>query len=278
MPFGVTRYTSGVVKIVLVLSSIGLVLYAAVVVAFAVLQRRLEYFPSREDAAGRGDATFLPWRDSEGIFLGYTRASSAPRQVVLFFHGNGGEALHRNWIGELLPADSAVVLVEYPGYGARPGEPNQTDILREAVRVFDRAHLRWPGVPIVVLGESLGTGVATHVAAERPVERIALIAPYTSIAEVGAKHYPWLPVRFVLHDRYPSTEYLRRASAPLHAVHGKSDEIIPVALAETLVATYGGSTKALTLLDGVGHNDIAAALLTRPEAEPFRRFLRGPAL
>lgn len=196
----------------------------------------------------------------------------------MVFHGNGGEALHRQWVVELATPRTAVALVEYPGYGGRRGEPSEKNILRAALEAYDALVLRYPKVPVVVLGESLGTGVAAYLAAHRPVERLALVSPYTSIEDVAAKHYPWLPVRWLLRDRYRTAEFLRQVTVPLAVIHGGDDTLIPAEFAETLVEGYGGASKLLTLLPRVGHNDIADALLSRDGAEPFRRFLRGDRL
>lgn len=253
-------------------------LYAAVVVFFAVAQRKLQYFPTHQDAAGRGNATWSPWRGGDGELYGYVNAGATPKHLVVFFHGNGGEAIHRTWLGDVVGPKVAVALVEYPGYGGRPGAPTEKAIENSALAAFDALARRFPKLPIVVMGESLGTGVATYVASRRSVDRLALVSPYTDIGAVAALHYPWLPVRLLLRDRYRSLENLTDVRVPLHVVHGDRDDLIPLSEARKLFAAYGGPAKELTVLHGAGHNDMAEAILDRSEAEPFRRFLRRDRL
>jgi fermentation-respiration switch protein FrsA (DUF1100 family) len=263
------------VRILGVLLALLFVAYAAVVLLFALAQRRLQYIPSHEDPSGKGTERFRPWRGPSGELFGYLHGPAKPARVLLFFHGNGGEALHRDWVAPLAGEETLVALVEYPGYGARPGSPSETGLFAAATAAYDLVTAAHPGVPVVAMGESLGTGVASFLASQRPVERLALVSPFTSIGDVAVWHYPWLPVRWLLRDRYESARWLAEARVPLQVVHGDRDDIVPIRFAEALVAGYPGKPKALTRLEGAGHNDLVPALLNRPEAENFRRFVRG---
>ena len=248
--------------------------YLGVVLLFALAQRRLQYFPSHEDASGKGMDPFRPWRGPSQEFLGYLHGSSKPERLLLFFHGNGGEALHRDWVVRLAADSTLVALVEYPGYGARPGRPSEPALFAAATDAYDRLTATYPNLPVVVMGESLGTGVACYLAAHRTVERLALVSPFTSIVGVAAWHYPWLPVRWMLRDRFESTHWLSGVRTPLHVVHGEQDGIVPIHFAGALFAGYRGQQKTLTRIARVGHNDLVPALLTWSETENFRRFLR----
>jgi pimeloyl-ACP methyl ester carboxylesterase len=238
-----------------------------------LMQRRLLYFPTHEDPEGKGDAGFRAWRDAAGAFVGYVREAATPARTVLFFHGNGGEALHRAWLALAVPeATTNVVLVEYPGYGARPGEPTQRTIEAAALAAYDLADAAWHA-PIVVVGESLGTGVATFVARSRPVARVALISPFTALLDVAKLHYPLLPVSALLQDNYDSAANLAAVRVPLLVVHGEDDDIVPFRLGKALFDGYAGPDKELLPLAGVGHNDLAAPLVRSPNALRFREFL-----
>lgn len=252
------------------------VLFAVlVVVAVCVFQRRLIYFPSHEDAAGKGNQAFRPLSNAQGEFVGYFREAPAPSRIVLAFHGNGGEAIHRDWIGAFIPTeDVTVVLAEYPGYGARHGEPSEGAIEAAALEIYDLVTARWQ-LPVTVLGESLGTGVASFVAAERPIDRLALISPFTSLVDAAKTHYPFLPVGLLLRDLFDSERRLKGVSVPLHVIHGTSDEVVPFALGQRLLQGYPGTNKALTELPGVGHNDIARPIVQSDLAEDFRSFVVG---
>lgn len=247
-------------------------LYLLLLFAVFFGQRRLQYFPSRVDTAGRGNSLFTPWRSEAGDFLGYARIpSGTARKTLLFFHGNGGEALDRSWIADLASTDYVILLVEYPGYGASPGNATEPTIFTRALQSFDEARRRF-NLPVVVLGESLGTGVASHVASLREIDRLALISPFTSALDIGAAAYPFLPVRWLMKDHFDSVTCLKKVKAPLHIVHGSADQVVPRTFGRKLYDGYEGEEKYFTELPGVGHNDIWMALATR-NAERFRDFI-----
>jgi uncharacterized protein len=248
------------------------VLYVVGVVVVYFQQRKLQYFPSHRDASGVGNSLFKPFRDQDGTFLGYVREVPAPKQIIIFFHGNGGEALDRTWVSEIAPSSTIVYLAEYVGYGPRPGIPTEKAIFADAERLFDEASKKWQ-VPVTLMGESLGTGVASYLASRRPAERLALIAPFSSLQEVAAFHYPFLPIRWLLQDRYLSTDFLKTVNIPLHIIHGQDDAIIPIALGCRLFNSYPGTVKTFSEIPGVEHNDIYDAIMRSPKAEAFRKFL-----
>ena len=262
-----------VVKVAVVLAALLLLAYAALVAAVALNQRKLQYFPTHDDAEGRGDAILKPWRTTAGGFLGYRREVSTVKRAVLFFHGNGGEAIHRRWVAEAAGPDATVAWMEYPGYGARPGAPTETAIFAAAEEAYDA--LAATKLPVTVVGESLGTGVASYLASRRPVARLALISPFSSVEDVARYAYPFLPVRWVLSDRYRSVDHLASVRVPLFVVHGEADDMIPASFGRRLHESYRGPDKTFVALPGVGHNDIAPALFRMPEARPFLDFTRN---
>ncbi len=243
------------------------------VTALFFVQRRLLFLPSHLDTAAKGQEPFVAWRSQEK-FLGYVSRAVAPKEALLFFHGNAGEALHRTWARDLAPASTTVYLVEYPGFGARAGEPTEASLFAAATEAFDAVATEL-NVPIAVAGESLGTGVAAYLSSVRPVSRLALISPYTSMTDVAAYHYPWVPVRWLLKDRMESERYLKNVRIPLAILHGEFDTIVPFALGQRLFDGYGGPVKQLNVVPRGQHNDMATALMSAPEAAPFKRFLSG---
>lgn len=249
---------------------------AFALIALYFLQRQLQYFPTRRDSTGKGEGAFLPFKTQEGKFLGYFSVPDQADFALLVFHGNAGEALDRQWMGELADQRGICVLAEYPGYGASGGTPSQAAILAQALEIFDEMRVRWPKVPIVVLGESLGTASATYLSAHRDIARLGLIAPFSSALEVAERHYRWLPVRLLMRDRFPSIEYVKQARAPLHIVHGTQDDLIPIELARKLFDTYPASDKAFTEVLGFGHNGLEWPILHSPFCEEFRSFLTEP--
>ena len=238
-----------------------LLAYAVVLVLFAAFQRRMIYFPTRaSESALLAEASRLgvvPWREESGALIGWiVRARSQPARCrVLVFHGNAGLALHRTSYADGFGAamDADVHLLEYPGYGARPGSPSESALLHAGEQAL-RQLAREAQSPMILVGESIGSGVAAGVAARVPelVAGIVLITPMTSLTDVAAHHYPFLPVRLLLADRYPVVEWLQRYRGPLAMTLAVDDEVIPTQFGEQVYASYAGP-KRLWLKPGT-HN------------------------
>ncbi len=183
-------------------------LYAGICLLAFAFQRRLLYFPQRsgEEAAlaAAGRLGLAPWRDGQGALVGWRAPlGGAPRARLLVLHGNAGSALDRlNYAAALAPLGVEVFLLEYPGYGARPGAPSLA-ALSEAAAGGARALAAMGPEPLLVLGESLGSGVAGRAVALAPgaIRGLLLVTPYARLAEVARLHYPFLP-GLVLRDRW----------------------------------------------------------------------------
>lgn len=236
----------------------GFAVYVSVLAAF---QKSLIYFPTRApEAILEAEAHRIglePWRDNMGSLTGWqTPASATPAKRLLVFHGNGGYALHRIYLAALPPPDWQVLLFEYPGYGSRPGSPSEAAIRSAALAALDS--LTGPGAPPLYLaGESLGSGVASWLASQRPqsVSGMVLITPMTRLADVGARHYPFLPVHLFLTERYDSVAALRSYQGPVAFVTAGQDEIVPVDLGRELHRGYSGP-KRLWEQPEAGHNTL----------------------
>ncbi len=237
--------------------------YFAAVVLVGCVQRRLLYFPADPSAGelrAQVDANHLkPWTNAAGLRIGWRRDGSgpAPRPPVLVVHGNGGCAADRAYIIDPLqngfPCD--VHVLEYPGFAGRPGSPSQESLLAAA---DEAAGLLAARGPVFVVGESLGTGVACHLAATRPkdVAGVVLLAPYNHLGAVAGYHYPWLPVRLLLLDKFPSDEWLPRYDGPVAVVLGLADGVVPARFGRALHDGYPGP-KRLWELPGAGHGGAA---------------------
>ncbi len=150
----------------------------------------------------------------------------------------------------------SVLLFDYRGYGENPGLPTEDGLAADA-RAAQAWLARQPGVDpdrIVYFGESLGAAVAVGLAVERPPAALVLRSPFTSLPDVGALHYPWLPVRRLLVDRYPSIERITSVRAPVLVIAGDSDDIVPASLSERLYEA-AAEPKQWLLVPGAGHND-----------------------
>jgi len=228
-------------------------------------QRRLIYFPSVAPPpaattihAGAVDARFVT---AEGVQLGgwfFPRNDGELSPVVLVMNGNAGSRAGRLPLALGLARHGlAVMLFDYRGYGGNPGSPTEQGLLSDA-----RAARQWlvsqPGVDpdgIVYFGESLGAAVAVALASEQPPAALILRSPFTSLAEVGDVHYPWLPVRHLLRDRFPSIDRIRRVSCPILVIAGEEDGIVPPAQSRRLYEAAPAPRKRFVSIPGAGHND-----------------------
>jgi fermentation-respiration switch protein FrsA (DUF1100 family) len=181
------------------------------------------------------------------------------------FNGNAGDRSMRAALAAALNRmGHSVLLFDYRGYGGNPGRPTEDGLAADA-----RAAQAWlaaqPDVDpnlIAYFGESLGAAVAVGLSVQRPPAALVLRSPFTSLADVAAVHYPWLPVRRLLLDRYPSIERIASVSAPLLVIAGDRDDIVPLSLSRRLYEA-AAEPKRFVLIPGAGHND--PALLDGPQ-------------
>jgi pimeloyl-ACP methyl ester carboxylesterase len=149
------------------------------------------------------------------------------RAPILYFGGNAERIeANREDFARLFPGRS-VYLLAYRGYGASDGAPSEAAIVGDAVALFDHVQSRHPGETVSVIGRSLGSGVASQLAARRPLAKLALITPFDSMVGAAKAHYPIFPVGWLLDERYESVQALRAFERPVLIVHGGRDEIVP---------------------------------------------------
>jgi uncharacterized protein len=214
--------------------------YGGVLGLMYVFQRALMYFPDPRRTAPvvaglpHAEEVILTSSDGEKLIAWHV-PPHGPKPVVIYFHGNAGALNLRAGRFKWLTADgTGLVALSYRGYGGSTGKPSETGLINDAMAAYDFAAARYPPKRIVLWGESLGTGVAVAVAAEREVGGIILDAPFTSIADVGAAAYPFAPVRWLIKDPFRSDERIARISAPLLVMHGERDHIVPIRFGERL--------------------------------------------
>lgn len=237
--------------------------YVILVLVLAALQRQMIYFPmhaTEADLLARaGELGLEPWRDKDSRLIGWkTPKPGSLRYRLVVFHGNAGYALHRDYFIGLPPGTGwQVYLFEYPGYGARPGEPGEETIKDAALRAFDELRAESPDARYLLVGESIGSGVAAWLAGRRPkaVSGVLLITPMTSLVDVASHHYPWLPTQQIMRDRYDSEEALRDYPGPVAVVVAGRDEVVPAKLGRRLFESYQGQKK-LWEQPEAGHNTV----------------------
>lgn len=244
------------------------VVVAVVAVALAVCalawwgQERLIFFPQPIESTAHLPARAIPLEivgDDGARLRGFMlpgRRTQAP--VVICFGGNAEEA---SWMlaEPRWPADFAIVAINYRGYGASEGAPAERALTSDALHIFDAIATRddIDRDRIVVFGRSLGTAVAVHVAAERPVAAVVLASPFDSLAAVGRVHYPFLPVSLLLRHRFDAAALAVRTRMPLLAIVGDRDAIVPPARSRALFEAWAGP-KAWQVVSGANHNDLGA--------------------
>lgn len=264
---------------------IGAAVVLGVPAAMYLLQDNLLFLPQpyvggSPPARGGRAVEELAYQAQDGVHLrGWLVRPLAPggrAPLVVYYGGNAEEVSGQ--ATEPWPADWSVALVNYRGYGASEGKPSERDLHADALVIID-ALARRPDVDperIVLVGRSLGTGVATHVAAHRRVAGVVLVSPYDSMVEVGRRHYPWLPVGLLLKHPFDSRALAPSISAPLLAIAGGRDSIIPIAHSKRLFDAWGGP-KRWVELPGAEHNDISSWPAFWPAIDAFLREARDGA-
>ena len=248
-----------------------LLVWLGLLAFLALSQRSMIYYPARNDAASLERAAnfqnFEPWKSPQGETIGYRSlpAPDDPRPPlsILITHGNAGYAMHRADYAPLLRAAApdhavSVFILEYPGYGARSGHPSQDTFLAAAEEALEQIPA---DVPLILLGESIGTGVASATAAAHPdrISGLLLLTPFDSLANVAQHHYPLLPVRWIMRDQYPSGDWLKNYQGPVAVILAANDTIIPAKFGHKLHDTYEGPKK-LIIAGQADHNDLLHTL------------------
>ncbi|MFH1918953.1 MAG: alpha/beta hydrolase [Planctomycetota bacterium] len=239
---------------------IAVVLYAGVSMIY---EESLIFFPMRYPE-GDWNPGWLSFEDAwfqspDGLKLhGWFAECREPRAVVLFCHGNAGNVTHRAETLHALHdlAGASVLIFDYRGYGRSEGRPDEPGILADA-----RAARAWlaqrAGVAereIVLMGRSVGGAVAVDLAASDGARALVLESTFTSMPDVAAHHYPWLPVRWLLRTRFDSSAKIANYRGPLLESHGDADTIIPYRLGRRLFDAANQPKQFITIPSG-DHND-----------------------
>ncbi|MEN1728698.1 MAG: alpha/beta hydrolase [Pseudomonadota bacterium] len=256
-------------KSILTILLIGGGIYLLLIAAYALKQRSLIYYPTvleLAEAEHRASAWGVsPWMNDAGDWLGWTMDTSAstpgPRRRALVFHGNAGMALDRTYYASLLSEFTAsgpwqLYVFEYPGYGPRTGAPGEDTFTAAAADAVDDL-LAQDTDPLLIIGESIGSGVASAVARDRPdaVAALMLITPFDSLVNTARHHMPFLPIGLLLRDRYDNLEALRDFRQPLIVITAGQDTIVPTERAEPLLAQHQGRMHH-SVQPNAGHNSL----------------------
>lgn len=248
--------SKSIARILLILAIIYVI--ALVVIFFA--QRRFLYFPRTstansmlEEAQREGLA---PWRNPANEIIGWKRISqtNATHKLVLIVHGNAGCAVDRADYATALQKTGAwdVYILEYPGYGARSGSPSHKTLCQAADEAL--ALLEKEG-SVFVIGESIGTGVASYLTHSKGVAGLLLIAPYNDLADIAQVHMPIFPVHQMLKDRFVPIDDLRHYKGPVAILLAGADKVVPNQFGRKLYDSYDGPKK-VWLIQNASHNSV----------------------
>lgn len=235
----------------LILALLLLSVYIALCLFLFLTQRSQIYFPVEESRSPATRSMRLPAGDVELKIWVVDRAGP---KALIYFGGNAEDvALNLPAFAATFPGHS-LYLVNYRGYGGSSGSPSEQGLLADALAVYDE--VKKSHGEISVFGRSLGTGVASHLASAREVERLVLVSPYDSLVNVARAHFRMFPVGLLMRDRFDSLARVPAIRAPTLAVIAGEDEVIPRARSEALVAAFPASQIQVEVIAGARHNSL----------------------
>ena len=238
--------------------------YAFFLLGVTLFQRQLQYRPDRRHTplarAGLIGGTELRLETSDGERLvAWHFAPKPDKPVVLYFHGAAGALVKRvPRLRLFIESGFGLLIVSYRGYSGSTGRPSETGLLRDAECAYREACARYGAARLVILGVSLGTGVAVALAAKSEGRALVLLAPFLSAMEIAARRFPFLPVRRLMRDPFRSDLAIPAVRMPLLVVHGDKDPIIPIASGRRLYE-LAKAPKRFLAVPGGGHVVLGAS-------------------
>lgn len=215
-------------------------------------QRSLIYFPQPRHASSAAAVVKL---QVDGAELEVTARVMAGPNAAIYLGGNAedvGGSLPT--LAEAYPAH-ALYLLHYRGYAGSTGKPSEAALFADALALFDKVRAEHPNVTLI--GRSLGSGVATHVASLRPVQALVLVTPYDSIAAIAAQQFPVFPINLLLRDKFETWRYAPQVTAPTRIIVAERDEVIPRASSERLLTRFKTGVAERVVIQGAGHNTVS---------------------
>jgi len=226
-------------------------IYLGLCAVLFLFQRSLIYFPQPRllDTAPK---ISLPVDKADIVIT--VRPHAGP-YALIYFGGNAEDVSYSLPSLSAAFPEYAIYLAHYRGYGGSSGKPSEVALVADALALFDQVQTSHK--TIVVVGRSLGSGVAVQLASLRPVERLVLVTPYDSIQELAARQFPYFPVRWLLQDKFESWRYASQITAPTLVLAAEQDEVIPRASTESLFKQFRDGVAALKVIRGTSHNTIS---------------------
>ena len=225
-------------------------IYAGICLILFFAQRHLIYFPT---AASHAPTEILDVADAT------LRLSTRPQEgskALIYFGGNAEDvSLSLEAFSTAFP-EHAIYMMHYRGYGGSTGRPSEPALHSDAQALFEMVHARHPEV--VVVGRSLGSGLAVRLAAGLPVSRLILVTPYDSIVNLARRQFPFLPVGLLLQDRFESWRHAPRVTAPTLIIAAEHDEVVPRERTTALLEAFSPGVARMEMIPGAGHNSLSS--------------------
>ncbi len=217
-----------------------------------VFQRNFIYFPTQAvTLTGLSDVELI----HEDVRLTGHVANDGRSNLILYFGGNAEQIAHSVLdLSQRLPGFT-IVGFHYRGYSGSGGEPREQDLYRDAVFLFDKLVNSYDRT--IVIGRSLGSGVATYLASERQVDSLVLVTPFDSITSLAKQAYWFYPVNFMLSEKFDSLSRAEKINAPTLILVAEKDQVVPPKHSESLLAGFEDERAKLTIIEGASHNTIS---------------------
>jgi len=227
-------------------------IYIALCAILFFNQRSMIYVPQPRTVIDGSTMLTLP---VDGAKVLVTTVPRPGAHALIYFGGNAEDVSYGLPALEAAFPGHAIYLMHYRGYGGSSGNPTEAALFSDAIALFDKVHAEHQS--ILVVGRSLGSGVATYLASVRPVARLALVTPYDSLVAVASRRYSFFPVRWLMRDKYESWIYAERVTAPTLILAAQLDEVIPAANTKALLAHFRPGVASMKVIAGAGHNSIS---------------------
>lgn len=238
------------------------VCYIALVLLLSMFQERILFHPETlsKDFIYQFDHDFeeffLTTPDSIELNALHFKAT-APRGVLLYFHGNKGNLARWGQVAAFfVDKQYDVVIMDYRGYGKNKGKITEENLYSDAQLFYDYVLKKYSEEQIIIYGRSLGTGIATNIAAANTPANLILETPYYNIEDVASRWFPWLPIRFMLRYKLPSNEFIQRVVCPVTIYHGTEDQVVPYDSGKKLFESITGVQKELITIPNGAHNNL----------------------
>lgn len=228
-----------------------LAVYLLLAALMYVFQRRLIYYPTPFDKNFNAAEVSI---DNRGTRLHGWVLNPGKTRAVIYFGGNSEPITQRSGYFEDVFRDYSVYLINYRGYGNSAGSPSEAGLFSDALAIYDWVSTRHAS--ITAYGRSLGSGVAVYLAAHRPLEKLILLTPFDSVAEIAQKVYPLFPVAYLIKDRFDSAARAGDIQIPVLIISAEFDRVVKLAHTLALKQRFAGAALDYRMIAGAAHDNI----------------------